>query len=87
MFNEQTHAYISAKYYNALTNAYGENGKNTFIHATLTYGIQRGHRMAMKALRDGRPLNVEAYRDYGELLGSPDVPETKLEIKKEKRQS
>lgn len=50
-----------------------------FTHATQQYGLQRGHRMALKALRDGKPLDIFSYREYGELIRTADAPETILE--------
>ena len=45
-FNEMTHAFIAAKYYVHMTEAFGERGKAAFIHGTQYYGSQRGRRMA-----------------------------------------
>ena len=44
-FNEMTHAFIAAKYYVHMTEAFGERGKAAFIHGTQYYGGQRGRRL------------------------------------------
>ncbi len=80
MFSEQSHAFIAAMYYNKLKERFGDTGTAAFIHATQQCGIQRGHRMALKALRDGKPLDIFSYREYGELIRTADAPETVLEV-------
>ena len=45
-FNEMTHAFIAARYYVGMTEAFGERGHAAFIHAVEYYGSQRGRRMA-----------------------------------------
>ena len=65
-FNEKVHAYIAAKYYMTLTDAFGERGRQAFIHATRHYAMQRGRRMAQRAIRDGQPLTQASYNYYGE---------------------
>ena len=80
MFNEQSHAFIAAMYYNKLKERFGDTGVAAFTHATQQYGLQRGHRMALKALRDGKPLDIFSYREYGELIRTADAPETILEV-------
>ena len=62
-FNEMTHAFIAAKYYVHMTEAFGERGKAAFIHGTQYYGSQRGRRMAQRAIRDGKPLTYETAAD------------------------
>lgn len=49
MFNEQSHAFIAAMYYNKLKERFGDTGVAAFTHATQQYGLQRGHRMALKS--------------------------------------
>ena len=58
-FNERVHAYIAARYYEQLTEKFGERGKKAFIHATQYYAEQRGRRMAQRAIRDGREAASE----------------------------
>lgn len=65
-FNERVHAYIAAKYYVYITEAFGESGEAAFLFATRHYAEQRGRRMAERALRDGQPLTYESYCRYGE---------------------
>jgi len=72
-FNEKVHAYIAAKYYVYLTEAFGENGKAAFLHATRYYAEQRGRRMAQRAIRDGQPLTYETYCRYSEWVNTEDV--------------
>ena len=63
---ELHHAFIVARYYKHLTEAFGEQGEQLFIFATHKYAEQRGSRMAQRAIRDGKPLTFETYRAYGE---------------------
>lgn len=72
-FNEKVHAYIAAKYYIYLTEAFGERGKMAFIHATQYYAEQRGRRMAQRAIRDGQPLTPSNYYRYGEWVNTEDT--------------
>ena len=72
-FNEKSHAFIAAKFYVHLTEAFGERGKNAFIHATQYYASQRGRRMAQKAIRDGEDLCFETYQKYGEWVSTPEI--------------
>lgn len=65
-FNELHHAFIVAQYYTYLTESFGERGLQLFIFATHKYAEQRGSRMAQRAIRDGKPLTFETYREYGE---------------------
>lgn len=80
MFNEQYMRLSAAMYYNKLKERFGDTGVAAFTHATQQYGLQRGHRMALKALRDGKPLDIFSYREYGELIRTADAPETILEV-------
>ncbi len=72
-FNEMTHAFIAAKYYVFMTEAFGERGKVAFIHATQYYASQRGRRMAQRAIRDGQPLTYETYCRYGEWVNTQEI--------------
>jgi len=72
-FNEKVHAYIAAKYYVHLTEAFGERGKRAFIHGTQYYAIQRGRRMAQRAIRDGEELTQSAYNQYGEWVNTEEI--------------
>ena len=65
-FNEKVHAYVSAKYYYYLTEAFGERGRKAFVHGTMYYGGRRGRRMAQKAIMDGSELDQAAYNRYSE---------------------
>ena len=75
-FNEKVHAFIPAKFYVYLNEAFRERGVRTFIHATQHYAGQRGRRMAQKALRDGKELTYETYMEYGEWVNTPEIIES-----------
>lgn len=83
-FHEMTHAFIAAKYYVYLTEAFGERGKAAFIHGTQYYAGQRGRRMAQRAIRDGQPLTYETYCRYGEWVNTDEIralhAENRIEI-------
>lgn len=81
-FHEKVHASLAAWYYQALTDAFGERGKQAFIHATRHYAMQRGRRMAQRAIRDGLPLTQATYNFYGEW-----VPSAQLQDAGESNQS
>ena len=72
-FNEKTHAFIAARWYERLKEAFGERGKAAFIHAVQYYAGQRGRRMAQRAIRDGKPLNHRTFLQYGELVTTDEV--------------
>ena len=72
-FNEKVHAYIAAKYYQYLTQYFGDRGKQAFLHATQYYALQRGRRMAQRAIRDGRQLTQETYNYYGEWVNTDEI--------------
>ena len=72
-FTEKVHAYIAAKYYVYLTERFGERGKAAFLHATQYYALQRGRRMAQRAIRDGKELTQETYNYYGEWVNTEEV--------------
>mgnify|MGYP004485697957 FL=1 len=72
-FNEMTHAFIAARYYVRMTEAFGERGHAAFIHAVEYYGSQRGRRMAQRAIRDGQPLTYETYCRYGEWVNTEEI--------------
>lgn len=72
-FNEKVHAYIAAKYYVHLTEAFGERGKRAFIHGTQYYAMQRGRRMAQRAIRDGEELTQSVYNQYGEWVNTEEI--------------
>lgn len=71
-FNEKVHAYLAARYYEQLKEQFGERGKAAFIHAVQYYGLQRGRRMAQRAIHDGKPLTHPTFMEYNELLESKD---------------
>ena len=66
MFNEKTQAFVVGSYYKHLTEKNGDMGKTVFVKGTQKYSEQRGARMALRALRDGYPLDYSSYFAYGE---------------------
>ncbi len=78
-FNEMTHAYLAAKYYQYLKEAFGDKGIEAFVHATQYYGMTRGRRMAQKAIKDGKKLNYTTYLEYGEWVSSEELKEIKMQ--------
>ena len=60
-FNEKVHAFIAARYYMRLTEAFGQRGQAGFVHAMQYYAGQRGRRMAQRAIRNGQPLTHETF--------------------------
>lgn len=67
--HEGHHAHILMAFYRSLREYCGpETGTAVFMTAARAYGERRGRRMAMRALRDGKLLNVASYFAYGELL-------------------
>jgi hypothetical protein len=64
-YNEAVQASIVAYFYKALVKK-GEQGLAVFKKAVQYYAEQRGRRMALRALRDGRKLTWAAYAAYGE---------------------
>lgn len=72
-FNEKVHAYIAAKFYVYLTESFGERGRLAFIHATRHYAMQRGRRMAQRAIRDGQELTQSVYNQYGEWASTEEI--------------
>ena len=65
-FNEKVHAFIAAKFYVYLTEAFGERGERAFIHGPQYYAAQRGRRMAQRAIRDGQELTYAHSLECGE---------------------
>ena len=69
MMKEEHHAFIVSQFYNAFSSML--EGDSIFLSAVRTYGEQRGHRMALRALRDGYPLDYVSYFAYGEWESTP----------------
>ena len=68
-FNESVHAFIAARYYVRLQEAFGTRAEPAFIHAVQYYAGQRGRRMAQRAIREGKPLTP---RDVFAIRGAED---------------
>lgn len=79
-FNEKVHAFIVARYYVRLTEAFAQRGEAAFIHAVQYYAGQRGRRMAQRAIRDGQPLTHATFLQYGELRMTDEVGPTQREV-------
>lgn len=69
-FNEKTHAYLIGLFYKHLKAQHGDSGLACFVKSTQKCAEQRGARMALRALRDGYPLNFNAYMAYGEWVAT-----------------
>lgn len=65
-WDEHQHAWIVSSFYRLLTERFGDRGLDAFKMAAQAYGEGRGRRMALRALADGRPLDLAAYFAYGE---------------------
>lgn len=74
--NEKHHAFITASFFKVLKEEGLENYLQTFLFATRIYATQRGMRMALRAVRDGRPLNFASYRWYSEWAFTDDFLKT-----------
>ena len=70
-FNEKVQAFLIARYYARLVQSFGPQGRMAFILGTQHYGMQRGQRMAQRAVRDGAEnLTYEVYCQYGEWVST-----------------
>ena len=75
-FNEKVQAFLIARFYVRLTEAFGPQGRMAFVHGTQYYGMQRGRRMAQRAIRDGaQALTYEVYCQYGEWVSTQECKE------------
>ncbi len=66
LMTEKHHAYIVLEFYRELKKRKGDLGTEIFRCAARIYGEERGHRMALRVLRDGYPLNYDSYFAYSE---------------------
>lgn len=66
IMTEKHHAHIVLAFYRELKNRKGKYGIEIFRFASRMYGEERGRRMALRALRDGCPLNFDTYFAYSE---------------------
>ena len=60
------HAMLFAYVTREAVAAFGSRGEAVIIRAVRRYGLQRGRRMAMRAKRDGVPVDGMIYDLYGE---------------------
>ena len=65
------HAMLFAYIAKEAIDSCGEAGKEAVKAGVIKYGRQRGHRMALRTLADGKPLNVDNYMLYGEWSAEP----------------
>lgn len=65
-FSEKTQAYLVASFYRHLTERMGDRGKEAFLHGVKHYAMQRGSRMAQRAIRAGEKLDYASFCRYGE---------------------
>lgn len=70
VFNEKVHAFLIGLFYQELKAAEGPAGEECFIKAVQRTAEQRGHRMALRAMRDKRPLDYNTYMAYGEIYAT-----------------
>ena len=66
LFDIPHHANLFALIYRSAYEQYGEKGGQAVDEGTKLYGMQRGARMAKRALKDNQPLNMENYLAYSE---------------------
>ena len=72
-FSEKTQTFLVASYYKHLKERFGERGRNAFLHGVKHYAMQRGNRMAQRAIRAGEPLDYGAFCRYGEWVPSEEA--------------
>lgn len=72
-FTEESQTFLIAAYYRELKETFGDRGTAAFVHAVRQYGIQRGSRMAQRAIRDGQPLDYVTFCRYGEWEPSREI--------------
>ncbi|MCC8060931.1 MAG: L-2-amino-thiazoline-4-carboxylic acid hydrolase [Clostridiales bacterium] len=65
------HAMLFAYLAKETIDCFGDEGRKAVTAGVIRYGKQRGHRMALRTLADGKPLNVENYLLYGEWEAFP----------------
>ena len=72
-FSERTQVFIVSSYYKRLTETFGERGRAAFLHGVKHYAMQRGSRMAQRAIRAGEPLDYGTFCRYGEWVSSEEA--------------
>lgn len=70
VFNEKVHAFLIGSFYREMKAAKGPAGVECFIKAVQKTAEQRGHRMALRAMRDEMPLDYNTYMAYGEIYAT-----------------
>jgi hypothetical protein len=78
-FSPMHHALLFAWITRAVVENVGtEKGKAVVGNAIRRYGEQRGKRMALRALADGRAPTMDAYRAYGEWRAEPGESQSEI---------
>lgn len=70
VFNEKVHAFLIGSFYQEMKEAEGPAGVECFRKAVQKTAEQRGHRMALRAMRDKKPLDYNTYMAYGEIYAT-----------------
>lgn len=70
VFNEKVHAFLIGSFYQEIKEAEGPAGVECFRKAVQKTAEQRGHRMALRAMRDKKPLDYNTYMAYGEIYAT-----------------
>ena len=70
VFNEKVHAFLIGSFYREMKADQGPAGVECFIKAVQKTAEQRGHRMALRAMRDEMPLDYNTYMAYGEIYAT-----------------
>ncbi len=66
ILTEMHHAFIAAIFHRLLCERDEQGGRDVFAFAIRKYAEERGARMAQRALRDGKPLDLRSFSEYGE---------------------
>lgn len=66
IFSPVSHAKLFSMIAKEIVEEFGEEGKKSIKEGVKKYGMQRGHRMALRAKSDGFPLTPLNYIAYGE---------------------
>lgn len=67
----RSHAYLFGIIAKEVIDTYGEKGVKAVTQGVITYGEQRGRRMAQRTVADGLELSVLNYVAYGEWAAEP----------------
>lgn len=73
IWTEYHHAWIVSEFYRLLLERWPDQGAQAFRLAARTYGEERGRRMAMRVIGQGRPLGLLEYFAFGEYTGGDEL--------------